>query len=95
MVCDDINDFERVELCTTNCKNVLLKNASIFVNYSINEITVYIRLCCSQFQNRPSARPPGICLEVCVQCIILSGNKQTVVQQLSDTLEIVIVFSLI
>ena len=23
MVCDDINDFERVELFTTNCKNVL------------------------------------------------------------------------
>lgn len=98
MVCDDINDFERVELCTTNCKNVLC-----WKMYQLSLITASIRSQCTfdyvavssktSHPPRPSGYTQGICLEVYFQCIILSGNKQTVVQQLSDTLDIVVVIS--
>ena len=84
MLCDDINYFERAEFVTTNFKNVLCSKM-----YQLASITPQCTLVSVPVSSKTGHLLPGytqgICLEVCFECIILSGNKQSIVQHLSDT----------
>ena len=88
MLCDDINYFERVVFVTTNFKNVLywkmyqlcLVTASMIPQSALDSVPVS-----SKTGRLLHGCTQGICSEVCFKCIILSGNKQSIVQQLSDT----------
>ena len=88
MLCDDIDYFERAEFVTTNFNNVLCSKM-----YQLCLVTASITPQCTLVSVPVSSKTghllpgytQGICLEVCFECIILSGNKQSIVQNLSDT----------
>lgn len=88
--------FQRVELCTTNYKNILCLKMN-----PLSLVTAWITTQCTWVYAPVSSKTChvlpgytlGICLELCFEWIILSRNEQPVVEQLSDTLEIVVVFS--
>ena len=96
MLCDDINYFERVQFVTTNFNNVLCSKmyqlclVAALITPQCTLVSVPLR---SKTGHLLPGHTQGICLEVCFQYIILSGNKQSIVQHLSDTWEIVVVFS--